>query len=204
MHGWGVGTMAGVGALAAWFVACAGETIPPVDEELRDDIEEVYDDGAGGQTGNAGSGGGNAGSANTPNGGAAGAGGDEPPGGAAGAGGGEPVGGGGGGDVCDAYNQVLVPTCGLAGCHNEGSSQGAFAIDGEEAGITAFVDRASTFDTCDLVFIDSNDPTQSLLQRRTEEDTIEGCGLVGRMPLGDELSADDQACLNEWLTQFAN
>ena len=35
MHGWGVGTMAGVGVLAAWFVACAGETIPPIDDDLR-------------------------------------------------------------------------------------------------------------------------------------------------------------------------
>jgi hypothetical protein len=198
--------MAGVGVLAAWFVACAGETIPTIDDDLRQDVEDVYgDEGGGGQQGNAGS-------AAVPGGGAAGAagaGGNEPSGGAGagGAGGGEPVGGGGGGgggDVCDAYNTIIVPSCGLAGCHNEGSSQGAFAVDGEEAGITAFVDRASTFDTCDLVFIDSNDPTQSLLQRRTEEDTIEGCGLVGRMPLGDQLSAADQACLNEWLTQFAN
>lgn len=68
MHGWGLGTMAGVGVLAAWFVACAGETIPTIDDDLRQDIENVYDEGAGGQVGNAGSGG----SAGRPSGGAAG------------------------------------------------------------------------------------------------------------------------------------
>lgn len=199
MHGWGLGTMAGVGVLAAWFVACAGETIPTIDDDLRQDIEDVYDEGAGGQVGNAGN-------AGRPSGGAAGAAGAGGPsgGGAAGAGGGEPVGGGGGDELCDAYNTVLVPSCGLAGCHNETSTQGAFAVEGEEDAITDFVDRASTFDTCDLVFIDSSDPTQSLLQRRTEEDNTPGCGLVGRMPLGAQLSAEDQACLNEWLTQFAD
>jgi len=205
MHGWGVGTMAGVGVLAAWFVACAGETIPTIDDDLRQDIETVYDEeGSGGQQGNAGS-------AATPGGGAAGAagagGGDEPSGGgAAGAGGGEPVGGGGGGldpTVCDAYNTILVPSCGLSGCHNAGSSQGAFAVDGADEDILEFVDRASTQDACDLLFIDSADTEQSLILRRTDEQTPPGCGNL-RMPLtGSLLDADEVECLTEWLSQFA-
>ena len=213
MHGWGVGTMAGVGVLAAWFVACAGETIPPIDDELQQSIEEVYDDGAGGQQGSAG-GAGRGGSANTPGGGAAGAagaagaGGDEPAGGgAAGAGGGEPVGGGGGTldpTVCNAYNDILVPSCGLSGCHNEGSSQGAFAIDGDEEAIFDFVDRASTQESCDLLFIDSADTEQSLILRRTDAQTPPGCGNL-QMPLtGDLLDAEQVECLTEWLTQFAD
>ena len=207
MHGWGVGTMAGVGVLAAWFVACAGDTIPPVDEELRGDIETAYgDEGGGGQQGSAGT-------ASTPNGGgaagAAGAGGDEPSGGAgaAGAGGGGPVGGGGGEldpTVCDAYNDVLVPSCGLAGCHGANSSQGSFAVDGADEDIFDYVDRASTQDTCDLLFINSSDPEQSLILRRTDPQTPEGCGIL-QMPLQGDLLDDEQLeCLQEWLTQFAD
>src|SRR6187431_1044433 len=74
-QGWGKSTIA-FGVLAAWFIACAGEDIPPVDNTLRSDLDENY----GGAEG--------VGSA-----GAAGAGGDEQNGGAAGSG---PSGGSGG------------------------------------------------------------------------------------------------------------
>ena len=203
MHGWGVGTMAGVGVLAAWFVACAGEDIPPVDEELRGNIEDVYGDeqGGGGQQGNAGS-------ASPPGGasGAAGAGSDPPGGGAAGSG--EPVGGGGGGgnaNLCNAYEDVLIPSCGLAGCHNEASTQnGNFAVDGGEAGIVEFIDRPSQYSTCDGSFIDSADTDNSLILRKTEDPIPDGCGNLQMPAAGALLEPDQVDCLQEWLTQFAN
>ena len=203
MHGWGFGTLAGVGVLAVWFVACAGEDIPPIDEELRGNIETVYGD-EGGQLGTAGSAsagsGGAAGAA-----GAAGAG-DEPSGGgAAGAGGRPPVvGGGGSGNagVCDAYNDIIVPSCGIPGCHNAGSSQGAFAIEGDETAITAFIDKPSTRG-CPEKFINTTNIDQSLIYTRTTPDFPQECGIL-QMPLqGDLLTPDQQACLQDWLSQFA-
>src|SRR3954468_5551791 len=90
---WGVGTMAygSIGALAVWFVACAGGDTPPVDNELRGALATGY--GGEVQRGAAGTG-------SPPGAGAAGAGDDEPTtinGGAGGNGGRAPTGGGAGG-----------------------------------------------------------------------------------------------------------
>jgi len=202
MQKWRMSTMACVGVLAAWFVACAGEDIPPIDDELRADVEEKYGDGAGGQLGSAGAGGSGA----TPRGGSSGAAGSgggqsQAGGGAAGA---SVVGGGGTLVVndCDAFGTIIVARCGQPTCHNSGSAQGDFAR-GDEQVIFDYVDRPSTVSTCDGRFIDSRNTDDSLLLTKTASPIPQGCGNL-QMPLSGALLTDDQtACLQEWLTQFA-
>jgi hypothetical protein len=205
-QGWGVETIAGFGILAAWFVACAGGDIPPIDNELRGALIESF----GGQDGQM-PGGGAAGAGGDGESGAAGAGGDGGAGdggaasGAAGAGGGGNPGGAGsvgGGDECDAFNTILLDSCGSAGCHGANSPQGAFAVD--EASVLDFVDQPSTYDTCDGLFIDSANPEDSLLYTKLDEDIPPGCGNL-QMPLtGDLLDDTQKDCVLDWLGQFAN
>ncbi len=198
-QGWGVETIAGFGILAAWFVACAGGDIPPVDDDLRGALVSNFggQDGqlSGGAAG-AGGDGGDGGSAS----GAAGAGGDGgSASGAAGAGGAGSV---GGGNECDAFNTILVDSCGSAGCHGANSPQGAFAVD--EQGVLDFVDQPSTYDTCDGLFIDSVNPEESLLYTKLDEDFPAGCGNL-QMPLtGDLLDDTQKECVLDWLGQFAD
>jgi hypothetical protein len=202
MQNWGVGTMAGFGVLAAWFVACAGTDVPPVDDELRQDIADEYPDGSGGQQAVAGAGGA------VPSGGAAGTRGEPAGGGAAGAGGGDVAaagagGGGGGGVVCEAYTTIIVPRCGNPTCHDSGSAQGAFAIEGDEAGLAEFIDRESTFSNCNGLFIDSSNTENSLLLTKLANPVPTGCGQL-QMPLtGDFLTPEEITCMEDWLTQFA-
>jgi hypothetical protein len=205
-QGWRAGTIGGVGVLAAWFVACAGEDIPPVDNDLRGALASSF----GGQDSQM-SGGGAAGAGGDDSGGAAGAGGRggsaaTPPGGGAGAGGsGSSVAGAGsgGGVRCDAFNTIIKSSCGLAGCHGANSSQGSFGVS--EAAVLDYVDAPSEAfgSACDAVYIDSTNPENSLLYTKVIDDYPAGCGQL-QMPLtGDLLDPTQQACLLDWLGQFA-
>ena len=201
-QGWGKSGIA-FGALAAWFIACAGQDIPPVDDGLRDDLNDAYGGstgtgsagaaGADGQNGGAaGSGpsGGSGGRANPP---AAGNGGDS---GAAGSG---PVGGGGGGD-CDGF-ALINDRCGSAGCHNAGAVNGGFGAT--EDAFASFIDQPSQYDTCDSPMIDSNDPENSLIYLKLAQDFPATCGFLQMPANGDFLSDDEAACVLSYLTEVA-
>jgi hypothetical protein len=197
MQGWGVKTIAGVGMFAGWFLACSGDDIPPVDNDLRGALASSFG-GSSMETGSAGSDGsgmgGSGGSGGSGTSGSANAG-----GGAAGDGA-EPVGGGSGGG-CDAFNTIIAERCGSSGCHNAGSPQGAFAVS--EEGVVDFVDKPSTkgAGACDQVFIDSSNPEDSLLYTRLFS---ADCGGILSMPLtGDQLTEAESDCMLSWLQQFA-
>jgi hypothetical protein len=202
MQGWGVRTIAGLGMFAGWFLACAGDDIPPIEDELRGALAQNFG-GASmevGSAGTAGSGTGGRGGSGSGNGGSANnAGSGNAAGGAAGDGGG-PVGGGGSGDTCDAFNTILLDRCGSSGCHNDGSPQGAFAVS--EQDVLEFVDRPSTKgNACDQLFIDSSNPEESLLYTRLFS---ADCGGILSMPLsGDPLTEEQSDCVLSWLGQFA-
>jgi hypothetical protein len=204
MQGWGVKTIAGLGMFAGWFLACAGDDIPPIEDDLRGALAQEFGGAPSASAGSGGSGtGGRGGSGSGTSGSANNAGSGDPGGGAAGDGG-EPVGGGGsGGDLpapgCDAF-PILLSSCSISsGCHAEGSGQGAFAVD--EEGVVDFVDQASTKGACDQLFIDSANPEESLIYTRlfgTE------CGGTLRMPAaGDFLTDEESDCVLSWLQQFA-
>jgi hypothetical protein len=202
----------GFGVLAVWFAACSGGDIPEVDNELRADLEGAYPGDAPEPTGNAGTANAGGGAA-----GAAGAGGSDEPsgGGAAGAGGGAPVagggtggsGGGGGGsldpNVCDAYETVFAQKCNGGNCHGAGALNGNFAESAEAA--LGLVDQVSTRGEACGVYIDPTDTENSLILTMTNgESDVAACFPV-IMPLGgDDLSADEQDCITDWLTQFGN
>jgi len=200
-QGWGKSGIA-FGALAAWFIACGGEDIPPVSNDLRSDLEEAY----GGAEGV-----GSAGAAGADNGGAAGSGpsggsggrANPPPaagnGGDSGAAGSGPVGGGGGGD-CDGF-ALIQDRCGTAGCHGANSAQGGFGVS--ESAFAGFVDEPSTLFDCDSVFIDSGDPEASLIYTKLSQDFPQGCGNLQMPANGDFLSDDEAACVLSYLTQVA-
>jgi hypothetical protein len=205
MQGWGVKTIAGLGMFAGWFLACAGDDTPPVEDSLRGALATSFGgadtqmgsagsagSGAGGRGGSGSSGSGNAGSANAGSSSA----------GAAGDGGG-PVGGGGsggGGDFCNAF-PILASSCGIVGnCHNEGAGQGAFAASEDD--VLDYVDRPSTKGAaCDQVFINSSNPEESLIYTRLFGTD---CGGTLQMPAaGDFLTEEESDCVLSWLQQFS-
>jgi hypothetical protein len=202
MQGWGVKTIAGLGMFAGWFLACAGDDIPPVEDDLRGALAQNFG-GASMQTGSSGSGTGGRAGSGSGNGGRAGsannAGSGDPGGGAAGDGG-EPIGGGGsagGGGVCDAF-PILQRSCGLPGCHAAGVSQGEFAAS--EDGVVDFVDQTSTRGAMCGSFINSSNPEESLIYSRLFE---AGCGNLSMPLTGDPLTAEESDCVLSWLQQFA-
>ena len=208
---WGVGTMAyaSIGALAVWFVACAGSDTPPVDDDLRGALATGY----GGEVQMGAAGTASAGEAGAA--GAAGSG-DAPAGGRGGAGGSGPVAGGSGGsgsgaggsgvvasgDVCDAYNDILAVKCNTAQCHGDGALNGEFAASFDAA--AALVDVPSgRGEGCGLL-IDPQDTDNSLILTMTNGQSDPAQCFPVLMPLGDDnLPADEIACIQEWLTQFA-
>jgi hypothetical protein len=175
---------------AVALVACAGSDVP-----VRGDGV-----GAGGSaTGN------NGGSANAGSSGDDGEGGSSMSGGeggsgmpSGGTGGGSDStenGGSGGGSDCDGA-ALLVTNCGSAGCH--GGAIGSFATD--EASLGEAVGQASTFyASCGSgTLIDPADATQGVIYAKVSGST---CG--GQMPPGAPLSADDQACIEDFLGGLA-
>jgi hypothetical protein len=139
--------------------------------------------GSGGSSGDGGSG----------NGGAAGSGGL---GGSAGAGGSASS-----IPVCDAFEEVFLPSCGSGSCHsNPNANIGDFAVGREEA--ESFVDVPSRRNPACGLFIDSSDPAQSLLLRKLTGDfETPTCG--GMMPvIGRDLTRAEIACVASWLQQF--
>jgi hypothetical protein len=205
-QGWGVKTIAGFGILAAWFVACAGGDIPPVDNELRGALIENF----GGQDGQM-AGGGAAGAGGDGESGAAGAGGDGgAASGAAGTGGSGSPGGagsvGGSGssaNVCDAYTTVFLGNCAGSNCHGDGAINGVFAgADPPVAG--DLVDQVSTRGPECGVLVDPSNTENSLILDMVLGQQGPTCFAVP-MPLGgDDLPAEDIDCITEWLTQFAD
>jgi hypothetical protein len=216
-QGWRLGTStgfgltgfraAGVGVLVvAGFIACAGDDTPPVDNQTREDLAREYPDPEGQEAaaGSANSGGGAAGAAGSGGavGGSSGRAGSSS-GTTGGSGGGSPTGGGSGSGVpCDAFNTILQPRCGTAGCHGPNSSQGSFGVS--EEGAADFVDQTGTFESngCDQSYIDSADPEQSLIYLKLGEDFPLGCGNL-QMPLnGSLLTEEEKDCVLSWLGQF--
>lgn len=199
--------MAGFGMLAAWFVACAGEDIPPIDNDLRGALADGYGGaaqvGSGGGAGGAGSGNAGSGNAGSANAGSANAGSGNPGGGA---GGGEPVGnaGSGGGGVCDAYEDIFVAKCGNAGCHNDGSINGAFAGEAPPLAADLVNSVSSRGDACG-VLVDPAALEESLILTMVTGEADPSACFPALMPLGgDNLTPDEIACIEDWLTQFGD
>jgi hypothetical protein len=204
-QGWRASTIGGFGILAAWFLACAGEDTPPVDDDLRGALASSFG-GADGQMAAAGAAAGGRGGA-TSNG---GSGTPPPPPARGGSGGsGSPVGGGGsgsgsgGGNVCDAYTTIFLQKCTGSNCHEDGSINGAFA--GENPPVAAdLVDVVSSRGEECGVLVDPGDTENSLILQMVEGTQGTSCFLV-QMPLGDDnLPADEIECISDWLTQFEN
>ena len=205
MQGWGVKTIAGLGMFAGWFLACAGDDIPPIEDELRGALAQNFG-GASmvvGSAGNAGSGTGGSGGSGSGNAGSANNAGSGNAGGGAAGDGGEPVGGGGGGvdaPDCDAF-PILQASCGIVGCHGEGSRVGEFGVS--EDAIGEFVDRPSLASACDSVFINSANPEESLIYTKLFMDFPMGCGTLQMPAAGDFLTDDEVQCVLGWLGRFA-
>jgi hypothetical protein len=146
---------------------------------------------ASGGTGNGGSSGN--GSSGNGNGGAAGSG---SLGGSAGAGGSASS-----VPVCDAFEEVFLPSCGTGSCHsNPNATIGDFAVGREEA--ESFVDVPSSRNPACGLMIDSSDPAQSFLLRKLTGDfETPTCG--GLMPvIGRDLTRVEIACVASWVEQF--
>jgi hypothetical protein len=200
---WGLGTVWVVSGMAAALIAaCSGDDIPPISNAERDAIEDVYGDDQMGAAGASMSGVSGAGGGSMIGRGGSGSGGTPPVG--RGGSGSVVGGGGGGGDVpCDAPVVVFAARCAdpATSCHGAGSSQGDFAAS-EEAAI-AYLDKPVVYaPECGLL-IDSSNPEQSGLLTKTQDPVPPGCGQ--RMPLtGEFLTADQEACILSWLSQFGD
>jgi len=192
--------------------ACVDADIPNVSNNLRDTLAETYGNAGAPPLGTAGDGG----SASTP---AAGAGGDggaagdggEPPdetGGAAGssmAGGAGSDGGGGAAGAppvveggCDGF-AVLETYCATSGCHGQpGAALGDFASSedaarefiGVESGVACAGQGA---------IVDTDDPSASLMVTKINGEAE--CGQP-MPPTGEQLSDEEIACVEEWISGF--
>jgi hypothetical protein len=200
-QGWRAGTIGGFGILAAWFLACAGEDTPPVDDVLRGALVQNFG-GQDGQLGVAGAAGGDLGGAA----GSGGGGGGTPPPSRGGSGGsGSPVGGGGSGsgnaDVCNAYETIFIRSCVGSNCHEDGSINGAFAGDNPPLAADLVDVVSSRGEECG-VLVDSRDSANSLILQMVAGTQGGSCFPV-QMPLsGDNLTPDELDCVEDWLTQF--
>lgn len=184
----------GMGALCAIVAACAGGDTPRRDAEVIAAIEEFWGSG-GSQTASSGAGGSGTGTSGSGNQGGSGTAGS-------GMGGsGMPVGGSGngsagaeGGGDCDGF-QILVESCGQAGCHGPGATFSGFAED--EGAAQSFVDEPA-IGACASdpgVIFDPANPGDSLVITKMVAST---CG--SPMPLGGAVpSADEIACIEEWI-----
>jgi hypothetical protein len=210
MQGWGVKTVAGVGVFAGWFLACSGDDIPPIEDDLRGALAQNFGGAPTASAGSGGSGtagrGGSSGSGNggSGNGGSGSGGSGNASGGAAGSGGGgEPAGGSGSGvdaPDCDAF-PILQDSCGLAGCHGANAPFGDFG-ESEDA-INDFLDKPSLDPDCDYPIVDTADPANSLLYVKLGEDWPRECGNLQMPAQGDFLTEDETLCVLGWLGRFA-
>jgi hypothetical protein len=187
-----------VSVLCALIAGCAGTDTPPRSDQLDRDIQAAYGDGGSSMaTGGAG-------------------GGDDPGIGgssmAAGGRGTTPVGRGGAGPssggsgsgaaVCDAPTKILIPRCGSgSSCHGSGSINGDFGVS--EAAAKALVDKPSQNGAGCGLYINSSSPDDSLLLTKVNDTFNKGqCGPL-QMPLtGAYLTDDEEACIQDWLSQF--
>jgi hypothetical protein len=218
-QGWRLGSGAGFSVVLAagflsttGFFACAGKDIPEVDNEVRDDLATAYPEDETGSAGSANSGGGAAGAAGS-GGSASGTAGSAGRAGSgtggstqstAGTGGsGSGAAGSGNANVCDAWGTVLVTNCSGGQCHSTaGTIIGDFAVS--EAAAAGLVDQVSSRGASCGVLIDPDNTDDSLILKMVKGTQDTGSCFPVPMPLGgDDLSATDQACIQDWLTQFA-
>jgi hypothetical protein len=195
--------LAGLGSAA---LACSGSIDAPVNDE-RDAGIGGAGVGAGGSSGSppepdgAGGSGGAAGNSGVGGSSSAGTGGISGTGGtssSAGSGGSSSI---NDGPFCDAVEEVFLPSCGTGSCHsNPNATIGDFAVGREEA--ESFVDVPSRRNPVCGLFIDSADPSQSLLLRKLTGDfETPTCG--GLMPvIGRDLTREEIDCVGSWLQQF--
>ena len=208
-----------VGLVCGLFAACAGETIPDVDDELRSGVEAAYSRGEVGGAGGNGPVGSNddaddddegrasagrGGSATASTGGAAGAGDDDNSGGAAGsaiaaagaagaAGSGSVVGGGGDAPACDGF-PIIQENCGTGSCHGQGSNLGTFAESEED--FLAIVGEEGVVCAGRGALVDPADPENSVLVLKLTDDPP--CGQP--MPAGStRLDPADIECITSWI-----
>ena len=210
------GAVLSVGLACGLFAACAGETTPEVDDDLRGNLESVYSgeapDGAGGRApvgsvnddddDDDGASAGRGGSASASAAGAAGAGDDGNEGGAAGsamaaAGAGGAVGaaGAGGGSLaaCDGF-PIIQANCGGGSCHGQGSNLGTFAVSEEE--FRSYIGEEGVVCAGSGVLVDPADPEGSVLVQKLSDEPP--CGQP--MPAGpDRLAPADIECIAAWM-----
>ena len=188
-----------LGLIAGSFAACAGSDTPVVDDDLEGLIAERYGNGtavagtsSGGSAGRGGASSGGSGGARP----AGGTGGGTSSGGSGGA---APAGGSGGSgsstEVCDGF-AILELKCNGGSCHGEGAVSGNFAESREIAEGLVGAEPFTAACADDGPLMDPEDPANSLLIRKLDEDPP--CN--NRMPLvGGFLEEADVTCLEEWI-----
>jgi len=193
--------VAGAAVFAASVLACSG-SISPGYGEADDEQSAVAKAGAGGAPSASGA----AGRAATPTAPAAGGNGSStptarPPVATAGSSststGSTPA-----GAYCDAPGKIFNNDNGCngddRGCHGSGSINGDFAVSLQN--LLALKDKEPE-DKCGK-FIDTANPKASLLLTMTQSPTPPGCFPLTMPESAPQLSDDDKACIENWLTQF--
>lgn len=172
----------------AGFVACAGGETPRTDEELRDQINDIYvnRDGAVGRAGSGGRSG--AGGSAQAQAGAAGDGGG--PGGRGGSG----QASAGSGDECDGF-AILEANCGSSGCHGQGSLYSNFA-ESEDAALSFVGESGESSCASEGPLINPDNPVSSIIIQKVTASSPP-CGT--RMPVVGELTQAEVTCLQEWI-----
>ena len=91
--------------------------------------------------------------------------------------------------------QLFMTSCGMSGCHNQGSA----VLDLVSAGVTTrILDKASKTTTCkDRVFVDTKGGDSLLIKKL---DQSPPCG--ARMPLIGNLTAAQRTCLEDWVEEL--
>lgn len=109
----------------------------------------------------------------------------------------------GGGDYCDAPGLIFnTDTCGSSdrGCHAEGSLNGEFGTD--EGTVRALLDEESVYGAACGLYIDSDNPEESLLLTMTTGTQNAACYPL-QMPLqSPPLTPEETDCIIDWLSQF--
>jgi hypothetical protein len=111
-------------------------------------------------------------------------------------GGSEPVGAGGGGGGDEPCNglAILQASCNGGSCHGAGSGQSGFAED-EEAALSFVGQSGSATCASEGPLFDPANPEDSIVVQKLEDNPP--CG--SKMPFGPPLSAEDVACLVDWI-----
>lgn len=120
-------------------------------------------------------------------------------GGMSGSGGTGGTGGGMNGECGDVIEDLIKPTCAGTFCHST-AAQGPLDLEADDLGSRLIGTESSS--SCEgHVYIDAENPEQSLIYTKLSDPPPEDCG--AQMPLvGDKLTDDQKACVLELIEQL--